>query len=119
MGTLNNPDIVPQEYLEEYITKHHAQYVCGQIEKGKEGTIHLQFYVSWSKINKKRLAALKKLDNKVHWDIVKVNNGADDYCMKDDTRVEGPWSFGIKPARRNLKGDVAERNATIIKYGPE
>lgn len=36
---------------------------------------------------------------------VKRNNGADDYCMKEDTRVEGPWEFGEKPVRRNVKTD--------------
>jgi len=39
--------------------------------------------------------------------------------MKEDTRVEGPWEFGIKPARRNKKGDVKTRNEAILKYGPE
>lgn len=34
---------------------------------------------------------MKKFDSKVHWEPVKVNNGADAYCMKEDTRVEGPW----------------------------
>jgi len=29
LGTLNNPDVVPHEYLEEYVTKHKAVYVCG------------------------------------------------------------------------------------------
>ncbi len=57
---------------------------------------------------------MKKLDSKVHWEPVKFNNGADDYCMKEDTRVEGPWEFGIKPARRNVKGDVKARNEAIL-----
>lgn len=25
--------------------------------------------------------------------------------MKEDTRVEGPWEFGIKPVKRNDKKD--------------
>jgi len=58
--------------------------------------------VNFHKTNKKSLAAMKKLDKRVHWEPVKFNNGADDYCMKEDTRVEGPWSFGIKPAKRNV-----------------
>lgn len=39
--------------------------------------------------------------------------------MKEETRVEGPFSFGIMPARRNVKGDLARRNADIIEYGAE
>ena len=38
-----------------------------------------------------RAAKIKKYDNRLHIDIVKNNNGADDYCMKEETRVEGPW----------------------------
>lgn len=52
-----------------------------------------------------RAAVFKKLDNKLHIDIVKKNNGADAYCMKEDTRIEGPFEFGIKPVKRNDKND--------------
>lgn len=43
--------------------------------------------------------------SKSHFELVKVNNGADDYCLKEDTRVEGPWEFGKKPHKRNSKTD--------------
>jgi len=29
--------------------------------------------------------------------VVKINNGAHDYAMKEDTRVFGPWEYGTKP----------------------
>lgn len=51
------------------------------------------------------MAVLQKLIPKVHCEPVKVNNGADDYCLKEDTRVEGPWEFGEKPIKRNSKVD--------------
>lgn len=34
-----------------------------------------------------------------------MNNGADTYCMKEDTRLDGPWEYGIKPVKRNSKAD--------------
>lgn len=46
-----------------------------------------------------------------------ANNGADTYCNKEDTRVTGPWSFGVAPAKRNKRGDVARRNKEIIEMG--
>lgn len=52
-----------------------------------------------------RISAFQKLIPKGHFEKVKVNNGADDYCMKEDTRVEGPWEFGKKPVKRNSKAD--------------
>ena len=51
--------------------------------------------------------------------MIRINNGADDYCNKEDTRVDGPWTFGIKPARLNKKGDKARRNKELIEMGPE
>lgn len=36
IGTLNNPEVVPQEFLEEAYNKLKCKYVCGQIEKGEE-----------------------------------------------------------------------------------
>lgn len=44
-----------------------------------------------------RCAKIKKSDNKLHIEVVKINNGAHDYCMKEDTRLEGPYEFGVKP----------------------
>lgn len=39
--------------------------------------------------------------------------------MKDDTRVEGPFTFGIPPARRNVKGDLAQRNKELLEKGAD
>lgn len=52
-----------------------------------------------------RCAKIKKHDNRLHIEVVKVNNGAHDYCMKEDTRLEGPWEWGKKPVSRNNKTD--------------
>lgn len=89
--------------------------MTGQLEKGAEGTPHVQFFLHFAK--NKRIPALKKHCKQAHFEVVKVNNGADDYCNKEDTRLEGPWSYGIKPARNNRKGEVAARNMEIIEMG--
>lgn len=41
----------------------------------------------------------------MHIEIIKINNGADKYCLKEDTRVEGPYEFGVRPVERNSKTD--------------
>jgi len=48
---------------------------------------------------------LKKFCAKAHFEPVKVDNGVDAYCMKEETRVEGPWEFGVRPVQRNSKTD--------------
>lgn len=65
------------------------------------------------------MAALKKHCKRSHFSVVKVNNGADDYCNKEDTRVDGPWSEGVRPARHNSKGDKARRTRELLAMGPE
>lgn len=80
-----------------------AAYVCGQLEEGKEGTRHVQFFLNFKE--SVRLAGLKKLCASAHFEPVFVNNGAHTYCMKEDTRVAGPWEFGVKPVQRNNKVD--------------
>ena len=104
LGTLNNPDVaLARDYLEMWFSKAGARYVNGQVEKGKEGTVHIQFFLNFA--NPVRIAALKKFCSKAHFEVVKQDNGASRYAMKEDTRVEGPWEFGTCPVRRNNKTD--------------
>jgi len=95
-----------------------AKYVNGQLEKGKEGTVHIQFFLNYEKPGK-TIAALKKHDKHAHFEVVKRDNGASSYCLKEETRLEGPWEFGIKPARKNVKGETKERNMRILELGVE
>ncbi len=60
---------------------------------------------------------MKKMCSHSHFEAVKHNHGADDYCNKEDTRIEGPWTFGVRPARRNQKGDVARWNKDVLDLG--
>lgn len=52
-----------------------------------------------------RITRLTKIDKKLHIEKVLVNNGADKYCMKEETRIEGPFEFGVRPIERNSKTD--------------
>lgn len=67
LGTLNNPDVVPHEFLEQVYTKLKAKYVCGQLEKGEEGTVHIQYFINLPKPGQ-RISALKKICAKSHFE---------------------------------------------------
>lgn len=112
--TKNNPECIPAEYLENMYKATKATYLCGQVEKGKEGTVHLQFFLNFK--SKARPSAITKVDKHLHIEVVKVNNGADDYCLKEETRIDGPWEFGVKPVKRSSKKDW-ERVFTLAKQG--
>jgi len=64
-----------------------------------------------------RFSALKKVCSKSHFESVKKDNGAAEYCNKEETRLEGPWTFGIRPARVDKKGDRARQNMELIAMG--
>lgn len=104
--TLNNPTIGTEEHLLYMHNNCKAVYTVGQLERGEEGTIHIQYYMSFK--NSIRPSAIKKYCKRSHIQVVKFNNGADRYCMKEDTRIEGPFEFGLKPVRRNVKTDWDE-----------
>lgn len=40
---------------------------------------------------------MKKICKYTHWEPVSKDNGAADYCMKEETRLQGPWTFGERP----------------------
>jgi len=75
LGTLNNPtehypDFDLAQYLESWKTKASAEYVTGQLEKGDEGTPHVQYFVQFKKPGV-RITALNKHCKKSHFEVIK------------------------------------------------
>lgn len=68
-------------------------YVVHQLEKGKEGTLHVQGYLQLAK--RSYLSAVKKLRPRAHWEPAKgtpTQNRA--YCTKPEGRVGEPVELG-------------------------
>lgn len=101
--TYNNPKDMNLEQI-HLVTG--ATYTVGQLERGSNGTVHFQFYQNYK--NSIRLAHFKKCMPTVHAEPVRVDNGVEKYCMKDDTRIDGPWAYGSKPLQRNSRADWDE-----------
>ena len=98
-----------QDWLAELHKNSGAVYTAGQLEKGTEGTIHLQYFVNFAHSGQKRITAMKKVCKHTHWEPVNKDNGAADYCMKEDTRVEGPWTYGERPLDMTRSEDNKKR----------
>jgi len=121
--TLNNPTETekPEDLIEKVFTpEQKVRYVVFQKEKGDEGTEHYQGYVEFS--TPKRLAAVKKLLPRAHWEARRgTADEARDYCMKDDSRVNGPWESGTftkTPGKRTDLEDLyklARSTATLAE----
>lgn len=45
LGTHNNPKVDPREYLEAWHKLDEVVFVTGQLEKGENGTPHIQYFV--------------------------------------------------------------------------
>jgi hypothetical protein len=95
--------ISAEEYLDKLYQFTGARYVNGQLERGESGNLHIQFFVNFEKAS--RPSKINKYDKKAHVIPVLKDNGASTYCLKEETRVEGPWEFGEIPIQRNKKVD--------------
>lgn len=47
--TLNNPQVEVREFLENIYKDPLVCYVNGQLERGEEGTAHIQYYIHVTK----------------------------------------------------------------------
>lgn len=106
--TINNPESneVPQVF--------NAKYCVWQREQGENGTQHLQGYCQFD--NSCRLAALKKLCPSAHWEKRRgTHEEAVAYCSKEDTRIEGPFSYGL-PSTQGKRTDL-DIVADVVKAG--
>lgn len=68
-------------------------FFTGQMERGIQGTPHLQIYIEFT--NRKRLTYLRKLFPTCHAEVRRgTQKQAITYCTKEETRIHGPYTFG-------------------------
>ncbi len=100
--TENNPNVLTPAFWQSV-----PHYVVWQLEKGKDGTEHYQGYAVWKK--QMALSAVKKCLPRAHWEKRRGNHvQARDYSSKEDTRVDGPWTFGTEEGIPLKKGQRSE-----------
>lgn len=83
-------------------------YLVWQVEKGESGTIHLQGYVEF-KTQKTMVSVHKWMPHGAFFARKGTAEQARAYCMKEDTRVEGPWEKGeISKPEQGKRTDLVE-----------
>lgn len=103
------------EDFETVIAAWGATYAIFQHEVGEEGTPHIQGYLEFDK--QQTMGGLKRLHNSVHWEKRRGNQQqAVDYCSKEDTRVSGPYEFGIKK-QQGKRSDLDAAKAVLDAGG--
>lgn len=97
LGTWNNPTKSWKTILEDFT----ADYAMGQLEKGENGTPHLQFaiYFKQKRTSHKFKGMPCFIKGCPSCDADKIIA----YCSKEDTRVEGPYSYGTRPNKAKRK----------------
>lgn len=94
--TVNNPEgsIAWPEYV---------GYGVYQLERGDSGTLHWQGYAELT--GPQLLTRLKKWLPTAHFEKrLGTDVQARDYCMKADSRVDGPWEHGVFVPAANTQG---------------
>lgn len=108
MLTINNP--VKKDELGKWL-KDKAKYFVYQHELGERETPHIQGYVIFK--GNQRLAGLKKLHPKAHWEIRQGSHEqAYKYCTKMDTATSKPIEWGDPPAQ-GKRSDLLAMKETI------
>lgn len=98
--TLNNPLIRGDDFLEQLKTVPGFRYVVFQQERGENGTPHFQGYIQFGV--QKTLQTLKnQVSNAAHFEMARGTvEDNKKYCTKEETRVDGPWTFGEAVSER-------------------
>lgn len=110
--TINNPTI----HLDWATLSDHASFLIYQLEEA--ATPHYQGYIVFK--NPIRLTAIKKLAGLETAHLEKCKGTPDQnvaYCTKEDTRKEGPWSYGDQPTSAGTRTDLASACATLKEHG--
>lgn len=111
--TLNNP--VRDNIPEDWFMAKNIVYCTWQLEKGKEGTYHLQGYFI-TKVNDKSKAGFtvkwckENLAYGAHYEKrAGTHKQAIDYCRKEESRVNGPWTLGEWKSEEENRAEAGER----------
>ena len=101
--TINNPS---EDNLPEKLKANNAVYCVWQKERGDNNTPHLQGYVIFKSPRKFSSVRLYLACNP-HWEPRRGSHSqAKEYCIKEDTRIAGPWSFGEEPSGQGRRNDL-------------
>lgn len=116
--TLNNPDISGEQLLRD-MGQWDLSYAVFQLEVGDAGTRHFQGYCEFNK--KVRISTVKGLlhGSRMHWEKRRGTRvQARSYSSKEDTRLDGPWEFGIwAPAAQGKRSDLIDAIDTLRSTG--
>lgn len=108
--TLNNP-------TSAIVFPSFVKYCVYQRETGEQGTEHFQGYAELS--TRQRMTGLKKWMPTAHFESRRgTAEQARDYCMKTETRIDGPWEHGaFKSVTAGQRTDLEAAAELVLTDG--
>lgn len=98
--TFNNYNETDVTQLLETLDETAEKYIF-QEETGKEGTPHLQGVIRFK--YQRSFESIKKINNKIHWEICRNWIASVKYCSKEETRTGQIWSKNVeKPVTEEI-----------------
>jgi len=102
--TWNNPDYE----AEQPNVWPDVRFAIWQHEVGDSGTPHYQGYVVFTK-NTRLAWLVKNLPDGIHWEVRRgTHDEAVAYCKKEETRTDGPFTFGEYKPQQGKRSDLIE-----------
>lgn len=114
--TVNNPSGI-EPYLNFQLASTQVEYASWQLEMGGAGTRHLQGWIVL--LRKSRLGGVKRILTEsggagAHLEAQRgTDSEAFEYTVKLDTRLGGPWDFGVRPAEASVSAIHAGWDAIL------
>lgn len=110
--TWNNPSIPEgaslaqiKDLIHRRFPENSVQYWVAQLERGENGTLHFQGYCELAR--RRSFAVVRQFfGGQAH---IEPRRGSQleaiAYCQKEDSRVKGPWTYGI-PRKQGTRTDI-------------
>lgn len=102
-GTYFIEDFKEEDFV-KFAEQAGAKYCIGQIEEcPNTAKKHLQFYIRF-RVNRRFSWLKKNLPRTIHWEVAKGNFDQNyEYCSKLESRIDGPFEYGDRPAQGSRK----------------
>jgi len=114
--TLNNPEQDEQLSI-PYSFPEYVTYAVYQLERGENGTPHLQGYLECN--GRVRLSKVRSIfGGHAHWETRRGTQAqAIAYCQKEETRLAGPWTTGEPVRTEQGKRNDLDALAELVYAG--
>lgn len=111
--TINNPiNLQPWSSLPDGV-----RLLAYQVERGAEGTVHLQGYIAFTNARTFKSAKTFLGGDSVHLEVAQsTEDKCVAYCTKEDTRQSGPYVYG-EAAKPGSRSDIHEAAEALSKTG--